>query len=167
MEYNYQPLSEEEAQRKRYKLMDDGIYQATIEHAEGKLSSSNNPMGVFYLRVWDKSGHPKEIKDYIPFIDSMMWKLRHLADASKLIKEFEDRKFRPELAIGKEVYVNIKTQSGKEIPLDKLNGKAPGAKYPDKNVVDDYVVKESSDNKAESKGHADLPFDDDLDSIPF
>ncbi len=160
MEYNYEPLSEEEAQKKRFHLMENGTYKGVVEHAEGKMSSSNNPMGVFRLRVWDNEGQPRELIDYITFAPSMVWKLRHLCDSTGLIKEFEEKKFRPELAIGKSVVVNIKTQSGKEIPLDKLNGKAPGSKYSDKNVIDDYVVQAATTNAV-------MPTDDFNDDVPF
>jgi hypothetical protein len=165
MNWDYEPLSEEEAQKERYQLMDDGVYRAVIEHCEGRMSSSNNPMGVFNLRVWDSSGKPKEITDYIPFIKSMMWKLRHLCDSAGLVKEFEEKKFRPELAVGKEVLVSIKTQAGKEIPYEKLKGKPPGSKYSDKNVIDDYVMTMNGAVKSELSKDA---YDEFKDSeIPF
>jgi len=36
-------------------------------------------------------------------------------------------------------------RKGGEIPIDKLKGKAPGARYPDKNKVEDYIVGSVSD----------------------
>jgi hypothetical protein len=62
---------------------------------------------------------------------------------------------------GRNVRVILGTQIGNEIPADKLNGKPPGSRYPDKNVVQDYVKK--ADQKAVSKPVDD--FQDDL--IPF
>lgn len=140
MEYNYEPLSEEQAQKERFQLLEDGDYEGIIEFACGKISRSHNPMGVFTVRVWDKEGRPKEITDYITFTNSMIWKLRHLCGSTGLIKEFEEKKFRPEITIGKKVLVRVRTSIGTEIPSDKLNGKPIGSKYPDKNVIEDYLM---------------------------
>lgn len=140
MNFDYEPLSEEEARKERYQLIEDGVCRGKIMDATGKMSSSDNPMGVFILRIWDKHGKTKEITDYITFTKSMIWKLRHLCNSIGMIKEFEEKRFSPELAIDKDVYVHISIQKGKEIPFDKLNGKPPGTKYPDRNVIDDYVI---------------------------
>ncbi len=166
IDFNYDPMSEEEAERARYKMMEDGMYKGVIEHAISKTFNSGNPGGVFTVRVWDRDGSPKEIIDNVTLLPSMMWKWRHLSAACGLLKEFEEKKFRPELCEGKDVMVSIKTQVGKEIPFDKLNGKPPGSTYPTKNVIEDYVVTAHVANNNDSKGHADLQFDNDMD-LPF
>lgn len=164
IDFNYEPLSSEEADKFRYHLLDDGFYDGTIEYAESKISRSNNPMGEFILRVWDKDGRPKEIKDYLPFIPSMMWKARHLCESTGLIKEFDEKRFRPELTIGRNITVNIGTQLGKEIPIENLNGKPMGTKYPDKNVVIDYITKDNASKIVTTKVEEDpFPGED----IPF
>ena len=139
-DFFYDPMSEEEALKERFSLLPDGTYRATIILAEGKISNSGNPMGVFTLRVWDADDKPKEIIDYIPSIRTMAWKMRHLCAACNLMKEYESNAFRPELTEGKNVSVIIKTAIGKEIPFDKLNGKPSGTKYPNKNIIEDYEI---------------------------
>jgi len=139
MDFTYEAMTEEAAQNARFKLMEEGSYKGVIEHVESKASSKGNPMLVVTLRVWDASGLPSELTDYIVSMPSMIWKLRHLCESAGLMKEFESQSFKPDMLVGKDVMVMVKTQQGKEIPYDKLNGKEPGSKYPTKNIVDDYI----------------------------
>jgi hypothetical protein len=164
-DFYYEPMSEEQALKARYQMLDDGIYKAVIEHAEGKPSSKGNPMAVLTMRVWSKDGTPKELMDYLPMIPSMIWKARHLCEALGMIKEFEAKSWKPEMAVGKDLLVQIKTQGAREIPFDKLNGKAPGAMYPAKNIIEDYIA------SREDKGMKPLPKEEKLfdeeDPLPF
>ena len=160
IDFNYNPVSEEEAQKLRYNLLPDGIYKGKVKEAERKKSYAGNPMGVFTLKFSDNEGNCRTIIDHIAFIPSMMWKARHFCESTDLINEFESKKFVPELALDKDVYARIKTEIGKEIPFDKLNGKPPGSRYPDKNVVEDYVKPVINDQEIKTE---DL-FDD---VVPF
>ena len=172
IDFNYDPMSEEEAQRERYKMLEDGIYKGVIESAKVEAAkSTGNPQIVLGLRVWDRDGNPKELKDWVTLSRNMIWKLRHLCESCGLIKEFEDKTFKPDLCEGKSVMVKIKMRPASEIPFDKLNGKEPGSMYPAKNVIDDYVVTAHTNHtqhtsQNDSKGHADLQFDNDMD-LPF
>jgi hypothetical protein len=160
LNFDYTPLSEEEAQRKRFQLLDDGIYDAVIDKAISKMSASNNAMGEIHLSVFDKNGHPAPVRDYVMFSPNMIWKTRHLCDAAALQKEFDEGKFRPEMAENKRVRVLVGTQKGKEIPFEKLNGKPVGSLYPDKNIIHDYVPFDPSANDAVTKDvfNDDIPF---------
>lgn len=163
MDFNYDVLSEEEAQKARFQLLEDGTYKGIIEHIEHKPSASGNPMLALKIRVWNEDGSPKEINDWITLIPSMMWKLRHLCISAGLLKEFEDKTFKPEMLEGREVMLKIKFKAGTAIPENKLNGKTPGEKYPDRNAVDDYV------ELLKNSGMKPLPEakDDFNDEIPF
>ncbi len=55
----------------------------------------------------------------------------------------------------------IGVEDGNEIPVDKLNGKAVGSKYPSKNKVEDYVKKDEQKPLDHS-----IPEDND-DDVPF
>jgi hypothetical protein len=159
-------MTEEQAMRERYKLMDDGYYNATINMVTERMSSTNNPMAELTLSVFDKNGEVHTMKDFLVFTTKMMWKLKHAADSANLTKEYENKSFRPKMLEGKHVKVEVKTQSGKEIPEDKLRGKPKGSLYPDRNVINDYVMTDKGavkyDSKAPAGGHADMN-----DDIPF
>lgn len=159
--FNYEPMSEQQAMNERFQLVKDGEYQAVIDKADARVSSSGNNMIDLLLSVYDDQGHPHPVRDFLVFTANMMWKAIHCADSAGLLKEYEDRKFCPELIQGKTVRVIVKSQQGTEIPMDKLNGKPIGSRYPDKNVVEDYVKK--ADQGAVAK-----PVDPDLnDDVPW
>lgn len=138
--FNYDPISREQAEKERFSLLDDGDYSAVINSAMPKISSSNNQMIELELEVYDASGKPHPLKDYLVFSPKMMWKVINCADGCGLLKEYEDKKFHPSMLPGKNIRVRVKTQKGNEIPEEKLKGKPLGTKYPDKNVIEDYLV---------------------------
>lgn len=137
--FDYEPMSEQEALKARFHLMRDGEYDAVIDKAEAKPSNAGNNMIKVELSVYDETGKPNPVTDYWVFTPNMMWKAIHGTDSAGLSKEYEEKKFNPDMLCGRNVRVIIGTQVGNKIPLDKLNGKPPGSRYPDKNVVEDYV----------------------------
>lgn len=138
--FNYNPMSKDEAEKERFSLIDDGDYPAFIKSATAKISSSNNPMIEVDLDVFDIQGKPHSIRDYWVFSPKMMWKVIHGTESCGLLKEYEEKKFHPSMLPGKNTRVRIKTQKGAPIPSDKLKGKPEGSVYPDKNVVEDYLL---------------------------
>ena len=163
-DFSYEPMSELQAQQERYSLLKEGIYDASVEKFEGKLSSTGNRMIVFDLNVYDHNGATHLLKDFIAFTPKMTWKLRHHCVSAGLEKEFEDKTWRPQMSIGKLVRVKVIVQSGQEIPHDKLRGKAPGECYPDRNSIGDYVANNDIKSISSAKPHNDSGFDDE---IPF
>jgi hypothetical protein len=169
LNYDYNPMTEEEAQRARFNLLPDGDYEFFVRKSTGKQSAKGNAMDELVLEIFDKEGMAHEVMDFLLWTPSMLWKMRHFCCSTNLLKEFEEKKFRPELADNKTGIARIRTQAGKEIPFDKLNGKPPGTKYYDKNVVEDYIFGELLDPLATISNnangtHNDVPFSDD---IPF
>ena len=164
--FDYQPLTEQEAMRERYKLMDDGFYNATINTVIEKMSSTNNPMAEVLMSVYDKNGEIHSLRDFLVYTTKMMWKTKHAADSAGLSKEYTEKQFRPKMLEGKNVKVSVQTQTGKEIPEEKLKGKPPGSVYPDRNVISDYVMTDKGavkyDSAAPVGGHIDMN-----DEIPF
>ena len=124
----------------RYKLLKDGDYPATIRKVEPKISSGRNNMYVVYLDVYDINGGIHTVKDFWIFSRNMIWKVIHAANACGLAKEYENKTFTPDIIEKSNCVVYIRKEDEKEIPLDKLQGKPPGSKYPAKNIVFDYVV---------------------------
>lgn len=141
--FQYEVMDEQEAMQERYQLVKDGEYDAIISASQDTRSSnSGNPMMDMTVTVFDENGKPHDIRDFLVFTNNMMWKVRHMADSAGLLEEYEGQLLCSEVAIGKRVRVKVNTEEGGEIPQDKLKGKQPGAKYPDKNKIEDYVKKE-------------------------
>jgi len=138
-DFGYKPMSEDEATAHRFQMLEPGIYDATIESYEGKMASTGNRMVVFTVRVYDKNSHHHDLKDYMTFTDSMTWKLRHHCIAAGLVSEFESGTWHPKMSVGKNLRVKVVIDKGKEIPVNKLNGKPPGSTYHDRNMIDDYI----------------------------
>lgn len=161
-DFSYDVMTEEQAQQERFSLLKDGIYDATVEKFEGRMSSSGNRMVEFLLHVYDHEGKIHALKDFIAFTPKMTWKLRHHCVSGGMEAEFTNKTWRPHSSVGKMFRVKVAVQKGQEIPADKLKGKPPGSVYPDRNVIDDYVddnVKSSSPSNGESKEfHDDIPW---------
>ncbi len=159
--FNYTPMSETEAMQSRFQLLPDGEYDAVITASEDKVSASGNPMMAVTLTVFDDSGKSQEIRDWIVFTPSMMWKAIHFADSAQLMAEYEGGTLCSDIARDKRLRVKIVSEEGSVIPPDKLKGKSLGSKYPDKNKVEDYIKHGEQQAKAASP---DGSFDDD---VPF
>lgn len=161
MIFDYEPLTEEQAMKARYHLLQDGEYDAYVEQSLPKISAKNNAMIELKLAVFDMYGKAYPIKDFLMCATNMIWKIRHFSVSAGLEKEFNEKKFTAELAENKNVRVIIGTQLGNEIPEDKLNGKPKGSRYPYKNIVEDYVVRKefaSSTAKQDEFINDEMPF---------
>jgi len=156
----YDVMSEQEAIEERFNLLKEGEYDAVISASLDKVSAnSGNPMMDITLQVFDEAGKARDVRDFLVFTKTMMWKVIHFADSAGLLKPYEEGKLCSEVAIGNRVRVKITVAEGGEIPQDKLKGKPSGSKYPDKNKVEDYIKKDDQkplENKVE-----DDPFEDD------
>jgi hypothetical protein len=141
----YQVYTEQEANEERYQLLKEGEYDAVISASQDKTSANKgNPMMDMILCVFDKDGKSKQVRDFIVFTKTMMWRVIHFAESAGLMKEYEEGKLRSDVAIDCRVRVKIAVEKGGEIPQDKLKGKPMGSKYPDKNTVEDYLKKDLS-----------------------
>lgn len=161
--FDYDVMTEEEAMKERFQLLDDGEYDAVIDTISERLSSTGNNMIEVNLSVYDKNGKPHPIRDFWVFTPKMMWKIIHGCKSAGLSVEYENKTFNPVMLSGKCVRVLISTQTGKMIPNEKLNGKPQGSVYPDKNSVDDYIACMTNVTKASQPvddgfGDKDVPF---------
>ena len=139
--FDYEVLTEQEAMQQRFNLLEKGEYEGEIKQVEFRTSSIGNPMFEVTINVYDNNGCQHTIKDFLLFTKNMIWKTIHCAEATGTEKEYQEKKFSPELLIGKYVRVLVGTKQGTEIPHDKLNGKPVGSRYYDKNVIEDYLKK--------------------------
>ena len=160
MGFSYTPITEQEAIEERFNLLKEGEYDAVIAASQDKQSaSSGNSMMDITLQVFDENGKARDVRDFLVFTKTMMWKVIHFADSAGLLKHYEEGKLCSEVAVGNRVRVKITIEEGGEIPQDKLKGKPVGSKYPDKNKVEDYVKKD--DQKPLEQKAVDDPFADD------
>ncbi len=155
----YEILSEQEAIEERFNLLKEGEYDAVITASHDKQSSSGNPMMDITLQVFDHNGKARDVRDFLVFTKTMMWKVIHFADSAGLLPQYEQGKLCSEVAVGQRVRVKINIEEGSVIPEDKLKGKPAGSKYPDKNKVEDYIKKD--DQKPLEQKVEDDPFADD------
>jgi hypothetical protein len=159
MSFAYKPMTEAEAMKARFDLMKDGDYDAVIEKSEAKISGSGNSMIDLSLAVYDENGVEHHIRDFLIFTSRMQWKAGHCADSAGLSDEYLNNTFKPEMLVNKNVRVRVRSQEGNEIPADKLKGKPAGSKYPDKNVIDDYLVRAAKSAPTNSPDfNDDVPF---------
>lgn len=158
----YDVMSEQEAIEERFNLLKEGEYDAVITVSHDKQSSSGNPMMDMTLQVFDAQGKARDVRDFLVFTKTMMWKVIHFADSAGLLPQYEQGKLCSEVAVGQRVRVKITIEEGSEISADKLKGKPAGSKYPDKNKVEDYIKKDDQKPLAAE----DDPFaDDDMPSF--
>ncbi|HHF7350857.1 TPA: DUF669 domain-containing protein [Legionella anisa] len=161
--FSYQVMNEQEAMQERFQLLKEGEYDAVITASQDTHSSTGNPMMDMTVTVFDENGRKQDIRDFLVFTPKMMWKIIHFADSAGILKEYEEQKLCSQVAIDNRVRVKIKIEEGKLIPVEKLDGKPMGSKYPDKNKVEDYVKREDW----KPLGHAPnaMKFEDD--DVPF
>ncbi len=163
MGFAYEVLNEKEAMSERFQLLKEGEYDAIISASQDTVSAnSGNPMMDMTVSVFDENGKSHDVRDFLVFTKTMMWKVVHCADSAELMKEYEAQKFCSQAIIGKRVRVKINIEEGGIIPEDKLKGKLVGSRYPDKNKIEDYVMKE--DQKPLSSNKETGLFDDE---VPF
>ncbi len=138
---NYQVYSDQEAQEERYNLLKEGYYDAVIASSVDKTSSSGNPMMDITLQVFDENGRARNVRDFLVFTKSMMWKVIDFADSAGIKEAYNEGRLCSDLAIGNRVRVKVTVEPGSEISFDKLQGKPSGTRYPDKNKVEAYIRK--------------------------
>lgn len=153
--FQYEVMTEEQAMQERFQLLKEGEYDAVIRDSKDTISaSSGNSMMDMTVSVFDENGKDHDVRDFLVFTKSMMWKVVHFAESANIIKEYETGNLCSDVAIGKRARVKIVIEQGSQIPEDKLKGKPAGSLYPDKNKIEDYI-------KAGDKKDSDL-LDDDI-----
>jgi hypothetical protein len=157
--FNYTPVTLEEAMQDRFQLLKEGIYDAVIESAQDRQSSTGNPMLDMTVTVYDENGKEHNVRDFLVFTKTMMWKVIHCAESAGILKLYEEGKFCSDSIQGCRVKVKIGIEEGSIIPEDKLKSSPVGSKYPDKNKIEDYLSLETLTNS--DKGELiddDVPF---------
>lgn len=146
--FTYEIMSEKEALSERFNLLEAGEYDAVIIKSIDTESKSGNPMMDMTVCVYDKSGKEHQIKDYLVFTRTMMWKVIEFCKSANILDVYESGKLCSDVAVNRTVRVKVSIEQGKEIPVEYLRDKPIGSKYPDKNKIDIYLkINENADHK--------------------
>jgi hypothetical protein len=132
---NFTPKKENELTRR---LLPDGVYNFEIMEGTDKISSEGNEMIELKIGIWDGDTIVSRVFDYL--VEKVDYKLRHAADACGLITQYETGSLTGPMFEGKTGKVKLGTQKDK-------NGK-----YADKNVIKDYIKRESIPAPADTSG---------------
>jgi hypothetical protein len=165
MSYNFDPMTDEELEASD--LVEDGEYYFEVVKSTRSNSKNGNPMAALQITIWDKEGKTHTIFDWLVFsqIKMCLKKVSHFCSAVGLADEYKKGQIPEELEryCGKLI---LGFAAGQEIPEEKLQGKPFGSKYPDKNVVVDYVKGSAKPRKVgvDKEPSESKEFDDD---IPF
>lgn len=123
---NFKPISQQDAAGMQ--LFPKGEYTFEVLEGEDKTSQAGNPMIELKIRVTNREGAIREVKDYL--LEQWPVKLRHAAEACGLVDQYDS---------GELVGADFIGKTGKlKLTIEKDKNK----KFPDKNAVVDYLVKE-------------------------
>ena len=117
-----------ESELKESALLPEGEYTFEILTAEDTQSkSTGNDMLKLSLRIFENGGeNSQRVFDYLVSIDSMIWKIRHFAEAIGMLPEYESGEMLAETLPGR---------TGKcKIVIQPASGQ-----WDAKNVVKDYL----------------------------
>lgn len=155
---NYTVYTEQEAIEERFSLLKEGEYDAVIISSQDRTSGGGNPMMDMMLQVFDDNGKRRDVRDFLVFTKTMMWRVIHFAESAGVMDKYLSGELCSEIVVGKRVRVKIGMEDGRLIPEDKLNGKPMGSKYPNKNKVEDYI--KPGEQATSKKETARFPDDD-------
>jgi hypothetical protein len=147
-------LPKSDSELNNMNLIDPGIYPFEIVSASDKLSRNGNEMIEIKLKIWDSKGCEKIIFDYL--LEAMSYKLKHFAESTGLIEEYEKGELIADDCIGKQGILELIIQKGKQKP--------DGGFYQDKNSVKDYFMTEKGAVKHAVSDAKSETFDD---TMPF
>jgi hypothetical protein len=120
---NFKPLSSADAAALR--VFPRGDYPFEVIEGEDKVSEAGNPMIVLKIKVTNTYGVSRYVTDYL--LEKWPVKLRHAAEACGLLEQYEAGELAGKDLVGKTGKVTLTIEKDK--------------KFPDKNVVADYVVR--------------------------
>lgn len=129
-------------------LMPKGMYDFEVTEAADKQSKAGNDMVELLVRVYDEEGKSRKLFDWLVDTDGGAFKIRHFAEATGMLAEYERGELLSHDMVGKTGRCQVL------IKKDKTG------EYPDKNVISDYV---KSDGNAATSRTAELVDDE----IPF
>lgn len=147
----FTPKSDKEISEE--KLLPEGTYDFEISAGYDKVSKAGNEMIELLVRVYKPDGGFVLVNDYL--MEKVIYKVSHAAKACGLETEYNNGQLHGDDFIGKTGQLKLKIQKDKD------------GTYPDKNVIQDYIVNEEGKSSLKEKP-AKENFAEDLDDeIPF
>ncbi len=146
--------SKSESEIAESNMIPEGEYPFEINSATEQTSKSGNEMVKLWVHIVDTEGKGHGIWDYLVAIDSMAYKLRHFAEATGMLPEYEQGEMTADSMVGCTGKCKVGIQPAKD-------------GYPAKNTIKDYIKRTTP---VPAKGAVTKPkaATDDLDdSIPF
>lgn len=107
-------------------LLDPGLYDFEVVEAADKISRTGNEMVALALRIEDHNGRGNKILDWLVATDGGAYKVRHFAESTGLLAEYEKGNMPAEFMVGR---------TGR----CKLSIKPATGEYRAKNTVADYI----------------------------
>lgn len=160
----FTPMSEDDLIRAS--LLPAGIYPFEVMAAEDKISKTGNEMIELKLNVFGDN-QEAHVFDYL--LEKMAFKLRHFAEATGLIDEYERGELEALACINKMGYAKIGIDKGndrfgpKNTVLDYLKQETPATKNGLLEALSPAVPKPAPTKPAKAPDNG-APFDDD---VPF
>ena len=108
-------------------LLPAGIFHFLVGSAEDRQSKAGNDMAELKLKIEDESGRTFTVIDYLVATDGMAYKLRHFAETTGLLAEYEKGQMDAEIMEGRTGQCKIAVEPAK-------------GTYRAKNIVTDYVI---------------------------
>jgi len=139
----FQPKSEKEIAEAN--LWTKGEYAFEILESEDAQDKNGHDMLKLKVKVFKDSGASQNIFDYVSGA-WMEFKLRHLADACGMLKEYETGELEAYNFVGKTGMCKV------GVSVDK------SGQYPDKNSIQDYLVGKTQAKPANAVDDSDIPF---------
>lgn len=139
----FTPKSEEELQA--LNLLEPGEYDFEIIKAEDRRSKSGNEMIALTIKVWDHAGKERTVFDWLLDSELSHYKIKHFCFSVGLEDKYELGLLESNDCWGRKGILKLGIQKDKT------------KQYPDKNVVNDYIVDKESKSSEEFKDD-DIPF---------
>lgn len=109
----------------------EGLYVVACSDVEKSVSSNENPMWVWSLKLWDNVDNiknvlspgehrGKEIKNFTAITAAAMWKLREMVEGLLLGKKGENLKFKKADAIGRLCVVELQDDEYKGVKRSSI-----------------------------------------------
>lgn len=124
------PISETVAntQANAFRVWPRGAYDFEVLTAIDKRSKSGNEMVELELRVHDRDGKTRKLRDWLVESEGVAYKVRHFAAATGMLAQYEKGELKTDQMPGKTGRCKLGIEKGND-------------KYPDdRNKIDDYIA---------------------------
>ena len=149
----FTPRSEDEIASAN--LWPAGEYDFEIHNAEDTESKAGNDMTKLTVHVHDSEGQYKTVFDYLVDTEGGAYKIRHFAEATGLLPQYERGELMADEMIGRTGRCKLNVQKDKT------------GQYPDKNGIADYLKSKTPSAAPKPAARVKVAAGDIDDEVPF